>query len=74
MPYCKECLNKQQKISELEEEIVPLNTMLRYRERTTKEGFFGYSTPSLKIPVKPNRQKEHQLNRGGGKVVYKYIE
>ena len=67
MTYCKECLNKQQKINELEEEIVSLKAKLRYQERTAKEGFFGSSTPSSKIPVKPNSQKEYQRNRGGGK-------
>jgi transposase len=68
MTYCKECLNKQRKINELEEEIVSLKTKLRYQERTAKEGFFGSSTPSSKIPVKPNSVKAHQRNRGGGKV------
>jgi len=68
MTYCKECLNKQQKINNLEEEVVCLKTKLRYQERTAKEGFFGSSTPSTKIPVKPNSQKAHQRNRGGGKV------
>jgi len=68
MTYCKVCLNKQQKINELKDEIVSLKTKLRYQERTAKEGFFGSSTPSSKIPVKPNRQKEHQRNRGGGKL------
>ncbi len=62
MTYCKECLSKQQKINELEEEISQLKTKLRYQERTAKEGFFGSSTPSSKIPVKPNSQKEHQHN------------
>ena len=68
MTYCKECLSKQQKINDLEEEISTLKSKQRYQERTAKEGFFGSSTPSAKIPVKPNRQKEHQRNRGGGKV------
>ena len=67
MTYCKECLNKQQKINDLEEEIISLKTKLHYQERTAKEGFFGSSTPSSKIPVKPNSQKEYQRNRGGGK-------
>jgi transposase len=71
MTYCKECLNKQQKINELEEEIVSLKTKLRYQERTAKEGFFGSSTPSSKIPVKPNSSTEHQRNRGGGKPGHK---
>jgi len=68
MTYCKECLSKQQKINDLEEEIFTLKSKLRYQERTAKEGFFGSSTSSAKIPVKPNRQKEHQRYRGGGKV------
>jgi len=67
MTYCKQCLNKQQKINDLEEEISTLKSKLRYQERSAKEGFFGSSTPSSKIPVKPNSQKEYQRNRGGGK-------
>ena len=51
MTYCKERLSKQQKINDLEEENVCLKK-LRYQERTAKEGFFGSSTPSSKIPVK----------------------
>ena len=70
MTYCKECLSKQQRINNLKEEIITLKSKLRYQERTVKEGFFGSSTSSAKIPVKPNRQKEHQRNRGGGKVGY----
>jgi transposase len=71
MTYCKQCLEKQQKINELEEEISQLKTKLRYQERTAKEGFFGSSTPSSKIPVKPNSQKEHQHNQGGGQKGHK---
>ena len=54
MTYCKGCLGKQQKINELEEEITSLKSKLRYQERTAKEGFFGSSTPSSKLPVKAN--------------------
>ena len=71
MTYCKGCLFKQQKINELEEEICSLKSKLRYQERTAKEGFFGSSTPSSKLPIKPNSQKEHQRNRGGGKPGHK---
>jgi len=67
MTYCKECLKKQQKINELKEEIASLKHKLHYQERTAKEGFFGSSTPSSKLPVKPNSRREHQRNRGGGK-------
>ena len=71
MAYCKQCLKKQQKINELEEEISSLKSKLCYQERTAKEGLFGSSTPSSKIPVKPNSLVEHKRNRGGGKVGHK---
>lgn len=71
MTYCKECLKKQQKINELQEEIVSLTAKLRYQERTAKEGFFGSSTPSSKLPVKHNSSAEQQRNCGGGKVGHK---
>lgn len=71
MTYCKQCLEKQRKIDDLEEEIVSLKAKLHYQERTVKEGFFGTSTPSSKLPVKPNSPTEHQRNRGGGKVGHK---
>ena len=71
MIYCKDCLTKQQKIDELEEEIVLLKAKLRYQERTAKEGFFGSSTPSFKVPVKPNSSTGHQRNRGVAELVIK---
>jgi len=71
MTYCKQCLDKQQQINELEEEIASLKAKLRYQERTAKEGFFGSSTPSSRLPVKANSSKEQQRNRGGAKVGHK---
>jgi len=71
MTYCKECLEKQRQIDELKEEIARLKAKHRYQERTAKEGFFGSSTPSSKIPVKPNSSAENQHNQGGGKVGHK---
>jgi transposase-like protein len=68
MTYCKQCLEKQRKIDELQEEIVRLKAKLRYQERTTEEGFFGSSTPSSKIPIKANRHGEEPRPHGGGKV------
>jgi hypothetical protein len=68
MTYCKQCLEKQRKIDELEEELIRLKAKLRYQERTAREGFFGSSTPSSKVPVKPNRPTSDQRPRGGGKV------
>jgi hypothetical protein len=55
MFYCQQCLDKQREIDELKEEIVSLKAKLRYQERTAQEGFFGPSTPSLKIPRNQKR-------------------
>jgi transposase len=68
MTYCKQCLEKQRKIDELQEEIVRLKAKLRYQERTAQEGFFGSSTPSSKVPVKPSRPVTEPRPQGGGKV------
>jgi len=69
--YCKECLNKQQQINDLQAEVASLKNKLCYQERTAKEGYFGSSTPSSKIPVKPNGCTELRCNHGGGKVGHK---
>lgn len=71
MTYCKECFRKQQKINELEEEITSLKNKLRYQERTAKEGFLGSSTPSSRVPVKPNSPTGDKRNRGGTKPGHK---
>jgi hypothetical protein len=69
--YCKGCLTKQEKIKQLEEENAFLKDKLSYQRRTAKEGFFGSSTSSSKVPVKPNSSTKHQRNRGGGKPGHK---
>lgn len=66
--YCKECLNKQRRIDELEEELRATKAKLRYQERTAKEGLFGSSTPSSKLPVKPGADSARKALRGGAKV------
>jgi transposase len=71
MTYCRGCLKKLQKINELEQEIAYLKDKLRRQRPTAQEGFFGSSTPSSKMPVKPNTSTEHQRNRGGGKPGHK---
>lgn len=47
-------MKKQQEIDRLQEENARLKARLRYQERTAREGFFGSSTPSAKVPVKTN--------------------
>jgi len=68
--YCRECFEKQREIDRLTEENVRLRARLRYQERVSREeGFFGSSTPSSKIPVKPNTAPtdSRQRQRGGAK-------
>ena len=67
MTYCPECLKKQQLIDRLQAEIVRLKAKLRYQERTAKEGPFGSSTPSAKVPLKANTPPEAAQRRGGAK-------
>ena len=67
MSYCPECLKKQQEIDRLREENARLKDRLRYQERTAKEGFFGSSTPSAKLPVKPSVPVEQAPRFGGAK-------
>jgi len=52
-------------IDQLQEEIVRLKARLRHQERTAKEGPFGSSTPSAKIPLKANTPPEGSQRRGG---------
>ena len=68
LTYCPECLRKQQRINELEEEVVQLKARLRYQERSAAEGPFGSSTPSSKVPVKPDTLPERQARRGGARA------
>jgi transposase len=65
--YCKSCFEKQQRIDQLEEEVISLRTRLRYREDKDKEPFFGSSTPSSKIPVKDKSSQENRKKKGGAK-------
>ena len=60
-------MKKQQEIDRLGEENARLKDRLRYQERTAKEGFFGSSTPSSKIPVKPSPPIEQAPRFGGAK-------
>jgi ribosomal protein S27AE len=63
--YCKECFLKQQIINKLTVENERLKASLRFQERSAREGAFGASTPSSKIPIKPNTLCERQALCGG---------
>lgn len=67
MVFCEGCFEKQRKIDQLTEEISSVKAKLRYLERKEKQGFFGSSTPSSKVPLKANTTEERQAKRGGAK-------
>lgn len=54
-------------IDRLKEENLRLKQRLRYQQRQATEAPFGSSTPSAKIPIKPNTLQENQNKRGGAK-------
>lgn len=59
-------MEKQQQIDRLKEENARLKDRLRYQERTAQEGFFGSSTPSAKLPVKPSTTQREFPGAPGG--------
>jgi len=69
--YCEGCYEKQREIDRLKEEIERLKDKLAYQERTAREGYFGSSTPSSKIPIKGNTLEENQRKKGGAKLGHK---
>src|SRR5450756_2782407 len=68
MGYCKNCFEKQRRIDELAEENKRLKEQLRYRERKEKEGFFGASTPSSKLPTKETTPEKNRQKKGGARI------
>jgi transposase len=66
--YCRGCFEKQVEIDRLKEENRRLEAALRYERRKATEGPFGSSTPSSKIPVKPNSAPDERDKRGGAKA------
>lgn len=65
--FCESCFAKQLRIDELEEEVSKLKSKLLRQERIAKEGYFGSSTPSSKIPIKSN-VKCKQIKKRGAKI------
>lgn len=63
--FCSICLEKQQKIDRLEEEIVSLKAKLRYRSKKDSKEFFGSSTPSSQKKFKEKSTEENQNKKGG---------
>lgn len=61
---CPICLQRQRRIDELEDENKRLREKLRLQARKEQEGFFGSSTPSSKLPLKPNTEHKEKKPRG----------
>lgn len=59
-------MEKQRQIDRLKEENARLKDRLRHQERTAQEGFFGSSTSSAKLPVKPNTTRRESPGASGG--------
>jgi transposase len=57
-------LDKQRIIDDQAEEIKTLRAKLRYQERKMEDGAFGSSTPSSKIPIKPNARDKEKKPKG----------
>jgi len=68
---CPGCFEKQREIDRLNEEIQQLRMKLSVQKRKDREGFFGSSTPSARVPVKANATEEQRQKRGGAKPGHK---
>jgi hypothetical protein len=66
--YCPDCFKKQQEINRLQERVRHLEGKLKLDRRLAREGPFGSSTPSSKVPIKPSALPERQARKGGAKV------
>lgn len=62
---CAACLEKQREIDRLREEVARLRSQLCQRTRDANAAPFASSTPSSKIPIKPNTTPEQTEKRGG---------
>ncbi len=65
--FCKDCLDKQRRIDELEKKRRRLEKRLRSEERKAMEELFGSSRLPSKIPVKADILTEGQQERSGAK-------
>lgn len=61
---CPLCLDKQREIDDLKEENSSLRAALRREQRKMEDGAFGSSTPSSKIPIKPNTEEREKKPKG----------
>jgi hypothetical protein len=71
MNNCDGCLEKQLQIDHLNQRILNLEQRLAYAKKRDKQGFFGSSTPSSKVPIKENTKIENPEKNGGAKTGHK---
>lgn len=70
---CAACFEKQRENDRLREENLSLKQKLHFQERDKKKGFFGSSTSSAKLPIKPNAQPEKAPKPKGAKLGHKGV-
>jgi transposase len=68
---CSKCLEKDVKIYDLTQKIEHLQKIIDFQKKKQKEGPFGSSTPSSKIPIKENTKVDNKNKNGGGKKGHK---
>ena len=61
---CAACFEKQREKDQLREEILRLKQKLQLKERQEKEGLFGSSTPSAKLPIKSDTSQNEPKPKG----------
>jgi hypothetical protein len=61
---CPLCLDKQREIDDLREENRRLRAELHREKRKMEDGAFGSSTPSSKLPIKPNSEEKEKKPKG----------
>lgn len=61
---CSACFEKQRENDLLREEVLRLKQKLHFEERKEKEGLFGSSTSSAKLPVKSNTLQKEPKPKG----------
>lgn len=70
---CDGCLHRQRIIDRQLEEIQRLKQKLNANRRKSAKGFFGSSTPSSQIPVKPDSLAENQAKKGGALIGHRGV-
>ena len=68
MSSCSKCLEKDIQIYDLTQKIEHLQKIIDSHKKKQKEGPFGSSTPSSKIPLKENTKVKSKNKNGGGKI------